>query len=377
MQAMLYEYLDQKYKKLTVLGNSEKKSAWLAQDAETGQIFVKKYISLDNADVYERLKNIRHRNLIPILHVARGEQDAVVIMEYVSGQTMEEHIREQKTFLEKDILGFIIQLLEGLREVHKTGIVHRDINPRNLLISTDGVVKILDFDIGRIYKKGQGQDTRILGTAGYAAPEQFGFMQSDARTDIYAVGVLMNVMLSGENQQRNLGRDRGIDRIIQKCMQIDPDKRCQSADELILELAALQDAENLQEVSSLRKIEGLQNFREQSIWPGFRTGILWKKIVAGAYYALMGMVYSIGSLMPCRGNMAAMLTESAALFIYIWLSALLPLNFLHWMERMPLVRRFGRMGRVFFGAAVWTALFMGGYELEQYVYMDMLQLKKL
>ncbi|MCM1256313.1 MAG: protein kinase [Roseburia sp.] len=84
------------------------------------------------------------------------------------------------------------QILEGLDVIHRLKLVHRDINPQNIVISSDGVVKIIDFGIGRMYKELQGRDTEFLGTAGYAAPEQFGFSQSDARTDIYSVGVILN-----------------------------------------------------------------------------------------------------------------------------------------------------------------------------------------
>lgn len=218
-----YDYLDESYRNLVPLGKNSHKQTFLAQDNVTGKIVVKKYISAENAELYLRLKEVRQKNLVQILQVAKKSQKALVIMEYIGGQTLEEYQKEHLNFSEEETADYIQQLLEGLGEIHKQNIVHRDINPKNILISIDGVIKIIDFDIGRLYKAKQNYDTDILGTVGYAAPEQFGFMQSDRRTDIYAVGVLLNWMLTGKLPQEenilktNMGRlFRPVSKLTQK-----------------------------------------------------------------------------------------------------------------------------------------------------------------
>ena len=110
-------------------------------------------------------------------------------------------------------------LIAGLGALHRCSLVHRDINANNILITTDGNVKIIDYGIVRLFDKSKSTDTVILGTPGYAAPEQFGFTQSDSRTDIYALGVLMNVMMTGRLPSEDTARG-GISRIIEKCVMI-------------------------------------------------------------------------------------------------------------------------------------------------------------
>ena len=230
MQNLQYEYLDNRYENLIILGNQDKKTTYLANDTLDGRIVLKKYIQKEQADIYRRLLEVEEQHLVRIFYVAENEQQALVIMDYVSGQTVEQLQKAGRNFSEQEVITDTIQLLQGILTIHAQGIIHRDISPKNVLISTDGVVKLLDFDIGRKYKKSQGSDTTILGTVGYAAPEQFGFTQSDTRTDIYAIGVFMNMMLTG----RLLGEvlyDKGrLGKIISKCTQIDPKKRYQNVE---------------------------------------------------------------------------------------------------------------------------------------------------
>lgn len=357
MHEMRYDYLDESYQTIARLGSTEKKSTYLARDCQTGKIVVKKYISLENAKVYECLKEIRHRNLISIFHVAKKEKLGLVIMEYVSGQTLEEYGRERGLFSEEEVTDYLRQLLEALAQIHKKGIVHRDISPKNVLISTDGVVKLLDFDIGRFHKPESRCDTEILGTAGYAAPEQFGFGQSDKRSDIFAIGVLANQMLTGALPQENAYADGRLAHVIEKCTQMDPSYRYQSAEEILSEL------------------ELKERALEHSIWPGFRTNRLWKKVVAFSYYILMG-IYSAAFIVDCAKTPLTAVLEMTAIFVYVWLTVFLPLDFLHWMEKTPIVRKFSKTGKIVLGILLWIFLFCVGYELEKYVRFDLLHIPK-
>ena len=107
--------------------------------------------------------------------------------------------------------------------LHSMGVVHRDVKPENIIIRGKEAV-LIDFDASRIYKNNNREDTQILGTTGYAAPEQYGLSQSDGRADIYALGILLNIMLTGEHPSRKLAGGR-MGRIVQKCTMVSPEKR--------------------------------------------------------------------------------------------------------------------------------------------------------
>ena len=107
------------------------------------------------------------------------------------------------------------------------GIIHRDVKPENVIVELSGRVVLIDLNASRI-ESNASKDTVIMGTVGYASPEQMGINQSDSRTDIYAVGVLLNVMLTGKHPSDVLVKGRP-GRIVQKCTQINPDLRYQDA----------------------------------------------------------------------------------------------------------------------------------------------------
>ena len=115
------------------------------------------------------------------------------------------------------------QLCQALWVLHSMGVVHRDVKPDNVIIRGNEAA-LIDFDASRVYKNEIQEDTQILGTTGFAAPEQYGLSQSDGRTDIYALGVLLNIMLTGEHPSRKLAGGR-MGRIVQKCTMVNPNKR--------------------------------------------------------------------------------------------------------------------------------------------------------
>ena len=114
----------------------------------------------------------------------------------------------------------LIELCDALDALHSAKIVHRDIKPSNIIITKDEHIKLIDFDASRIEKVVKDRDTQILGTEGFAPPEQFGFSQTDSRSDIYSFGVTMNLLL-GENSAP-------FNKIIKKCKALDPDDRYDS-----------------------------------------------------------------------------------------------------------------------------------------------------
>ncbi len=183
-----------------------------------------------SADVYKRLQKIVSPNLPEIYDVFENGTEITVLEEYINGMTVGD-ILSSGLYNENGVRTVIKGVCDGLSVLHTLGIVHRDIKPENVMITSDGKVKLIDFDAARVFKCGKSADTCIMGTVGYAAPEQMGLAQSDERTDIFAMGILMNVMLTGEHPGRNMYKGK-LSRIIEKAIQVDPDKRYHSVAEI-------------------------------------------------------------------------------------------------------------------------------------------------
>lgn len=183
-----------------------------------------------NAEVYKALLNHKIKNIPQIIDVIEDDDKVTVFEEYIDGMTLSELLQEE-LYNEKSVKKLISELCGVLAIMHGHNIIHRDIKPENIMIDKAQTVKLIDFDSARIYKPYYPKDTEYLGTVGYAAPEQYGDTQTDSRTDIYAVGVLMNVMLTGKTPSVQL-YSGSLGKVIEKCIQVNPDKRYQTADEL-------------------------------------------------------------------------------------------------------------------------------------------------
>jgi len=185
------------YKEVATI--NEDHGIYLVQDIRTGKFYVKKLLTVYNAEIYHYLMDHPIANT-PKIYLA-GESDGIltVVEEYIPGDTLEEILEEKKTLPEKQVIEITLQLSLILRAFHSCdpAIVNRDIKPSNIKISPDGMVKLLDMNAAKWTNAEAERDTKLLGTQGYAAPEQYGFGPSSVQTDIYALGVLMNVMLTG------------------------------------------------------------------------------------------------------------------------------------------------------------------------------------
>lgn len=221
--------INEQYRLIKVLKNTGQKQIFVYEHKQLGKRIVKRCIS-GTGDVYDTLKELSHPNIANVYEAVKGETGITVLEEYIDGQTVGEYLSDN-FFTENGVRSVILSLCKALGFLHQHKIIHKDIKPENVMIDNSGTVKLIDFDAARIYKLYQSKDTKILGTTGYAAPEQYGLNQTDERTDIYALGVLMNVMLTGEPPQRKLYSGR-LKNIIIKCTQTIPDKRYQSVSKL-------------------------------------------------------------------------------------------------------------------------------------------------
>lgn len=233
MYVWLEESIKEYYQFVRALKRQKEKEILLYQHRATGvPVIVKKMTGI--YPVYQRLTEIKNQYLTMVLEYAHNEKDSLIMEEYVDGMSIAEML-ENKVFTNESMGRILIQVCDGLYALHRQGIIHRDMKPENIMLQPDGAVKIVDFDVAKIYKEYEQKDTRMLGTIGYAAPEQYGEAQSDERTDIYALGILMNVMLTGKHPVNETVKGK-IGEIIGKCIRVEPNKRYQNVLEIKEEL---------------------------------------------------------------------------------------------------------------------------------------------
>lgn len=225
MNENVYEYFNAKYRQIRVLHKTEKTEVYLIEGIEDKRLYVKKVIH-GASEVYPLLKDIRCEFIPRVVYVAKAEQELWVVEEYVEGETLRQILDREKNLPRKRAAEIITQLCGALDVLHSHNIIHRDIKPSNIIVDEQFNIKLIDFDAARCVKNGSLKDTAYLGTEGYAPPEQYGFSQTDYRSDIYSAGVLMKEMLGWDNY-------RGCYKsVIDRCMKIDPLQRYQSVSEL-------------------------------------------------------------------------------------------------------------------------------------------------
>lgn len=209
-----------KYEEIRLLKQSEKSVIRLVKERDSEQVMVQKVIK-GHLPVYITLKDCSHPYLPKIYEVTFTESETTILEEYIPGGSL-----GTVNLTERQLITAAKELCSVLEYIHGKGIIHRDIKPSNILLGEDGHIRLTDFDAARMPKDDLEQDTRLLGTRGYAPPEQYGFSQTDGRADIYAMGVTLGQLL-GEKAQR-----RRYVRILAKCTNLDPDRRYQTAREV-------------------------------------------------------------------------------------------------------------------------------------------------
>ena len=178
---------------------------------------------------YEELYAVKCDNLPVIYDVILLDDGQIVLEEYIEGLTVAE-VMESGKYRYFGARRVLISVCRALTVLHERNLIHRDVKPENVVIDKNGRVVLIDFNASRKISA-TSKDTVVMGTVGYASPEQLGVSQSDARTDIYAVGVLLNVMITGKHPSEKLARGR-VGRIVRKCTSVNPDERYQTAKKL-------------------------------------------------------------------------------------------------------------------------------------------------
>ena len=217
----LFDAVRSEYDTITLIKKSERGEVSLVRHRDSGIRYIFKHI-YGESEVYRKLLSVSCQNLPQIMEVGEKDGRTVILEEYVTGDILGE-ILQGGLLTNAEAKQICRQLCAALWVLHSMGVVHRDVKPDNVIIRGKDAV-LIDFDASRIYKNANNEDTQILGTTGFAAPEQYGLSQSDGRADIYALGVLLNIMLTGEHPSRKLAAGR-MGRIVQRCTMVNPEKR--------------------------------------------------------------------------------------------------------------------------------------------------------
>ena len=209
MDNLIGRKLDGRYLIESLLGVGGMANVYKGRDVRTGNAIAVKVLKeefLDNEELVRRFKNeskaisiLDHPNIVKVYDVSVTDQLQYIVMEYIDGITLKEYLKQRGGALTwKEVIHFATQVLGALEHAHSKGIVHRDVKPQNIMLQADGSIKMMDFGIAR-FSRAQSQTVsdKAIGSVHYISPEQACGEESDAKSDIYSVGVLLYEMLSG------------------------------------------------------------------------------------------------------------------------------------------------------------------------------------
>lgn len=219
------EAVTTEYDTLRVLKQSPRGTVSVVRHKKSGTRYVFRRYS-GSGEVYRRLLPVLCPHLPQIMEATEQDGQTAVLEEYVQGDTLAELLMGAR-LTEREARQVTMQLCQALHVLHSMGAVHRDVKPENVILRGSDAV-LIDFDAARIYKVASESDTQVLGTTGFAAPEQYGIFQSDERADIFSLGVLLNIMLTGKHPSREMAAGK-MGRIVRKCTMTAPEQRYQSA----------------------------------------------------------------------------------------------------------------------------------------------------
>lgn len=274
--ANIGEVIDGKYEIVRQIGKGGMSIVYLAMDKRLSKQWAVKEYRKDKNDESNKaalqsllkeadiMKKLDHPTLPRIVDVIDTSSTVYMIMDYIEGEPMHKVLEAYGALPQEAIIKWAIQLSEVLNYLHTRvpPVIYRDMKPSNIMLKPDNTIRLFDFGIAKEYKEGNDSDTVILGTPGYAAPEQYDEnKQSDARTDIYSLGVTLFQLVTGEPPQNlcpirqvNPNLSAALEYVINKCTQLKPNDRFQNCDELTFVLENLADFEPAYQRKRKRKI---------------------------------------------------------------------------------------------------------------------------
>ena len=220
------------YKIISALNEEHK--VYLVQSALSGNIYVQKILDVYNIRVYEYLYRNPVAGIPRLINYYEDGNQLIVIEEYISGTSLQEKI-DNSDLSVSDIRSYMIMLCNILNALHSMTppIIHRDIKPSNIIITSYNYAMLLDFNAAKQFSGQNESDTVLIGTPGYAAPEQYGFGSSSPKTDIYSLGIVLREMLGSITPVPNIAPIlHRLNMIADRCTQMTPATRYQSVAEL-------------------------------------------------------------------------------------------------------------------------------------------------
>ncbi len=271
MDKYLGRRLDGRYELREIIGVGGMAYVYRAYDTIDDRIVAVKILKdeyLHNEEFSRRFKNeskaiaiLSHKNIVRVIDVSFTDSMQYIVMEYIDGITLKEYIEQQKVLQWKEVVHFIVQILQALQHAHDKGIVHQDVKPQNIMLLSDGTIKVTDFGIARFSRAANQQSEqgdKAIGSVHYISPEQARAEITDEKSDIYSLGVMMYEMLTGKlpfesdnavsvaiMQMQSVAErptainpeiPEGLEEITLKAMQKDPSKRYQSAAEMLYDI---------------------------------------------------------------------------------------------------------------------------------------------
>ncbi len=189
----------------------------------------------------EVLSKLSHPFLPKVTDYFESEGRRFLVQELVEGQTLEAWTSHPESLRPSRVVGWAIQICQALQYLHDHGIIYRDLKPSNVMITPTDDIRLIDFGLVRFYTLGKVQDTIVMGTPGYAAPEQYGQGQTDPRSDVFSLGALMHHLFTGADpslrpfvfgsvREVNANVTEHVDYAVRKAVQSEPELRFESAE---------------------------------------------------------------------------------------------------------------------------------------------------
>jgi serine/threonine-protein kinase len=267
------------YRIIEPLGRGGMGKVYLAEDTRLGRRVALKFLAdrfVDDRWAKRQLVKeaqavavLEHPNICPVYGIEEADGHSFIVMQYVEGETLADLLRVRRPDVQ-EVFGFIEQITSALAEAHAHGIIHRDVKPRNIVVTNGGRVKVLDFGLAKTVQRRPGvseDSSRVsksepwFGTIPYMSPEQLRAERLDFRSDIFSLGIVLYEIVAGENPfaresdaetisailtsspappSRAAGEvPQELGRVILKCLEKDREQRYQSASELLYDLSNL------------------------------------------------------------------------------------------------------------------------------------------
>ena len=269
MDRYIGKKLDGRYEIKEIIGVGGMANVYKAYDSIDDRSVAVKILRdehMQNDELLRRFRNeskaiavLSHPNIVKVYDVSFNEDIQYIVMEHIDGITLKEYIEQQKVLRWKEAVHFAVQILRALQHAHDKGIVHRDIKPQNVMLLSDGTIKVADFGIAKFARSSQQTITdKAIGSVHYISPEQAKGEVTDEKSDIYSLGIMLYEMTTGQlpfdadspvsvalqqiQSQPKLPRQinpdipEGLEDIIVRAMQKDPSRRYRSAAEMLRDI---------------------------------------------------------------------------------------------------------------------------------------------